>query len=131
MLQPIARGVFAFVIGIAALGVVGCDRNDSAIEKAKEDIREKADETVDKIDGEGPLQEAAEEIEEFGDKVKATIEDAEVEQRIDKIVADTKERLKEAGENVEEGAENAGDRIKEISQDARERIKKIVDSEES
>jgi len=136
--MTLAAAVATMVFG---LGVYSCTEQDTAdkVEESMEKQAENVEETMDKFDGEGPLVEAAEDIEQFGENAKEEIaegaenmkqgwNESELEQKIDEIIADAKNNLEEAGQATVDGAEAAGNSVKEITVETKRRIDALVDS---
>ncbi|MBD3316268.1 MAG: hypothetical protein GF344_10810 [Chitinivibrionales bacterium] len=134
----------AVVVVLSASMYAGCNQKGTAekAEEKAEKIGENTEEAIDKIDGEGALREAAEEVEEFGDDAKESLKDlrdnieesvdrAKVERRIETIIAETKEEMRQAGENTAQAAENTQEKISEITEMGKQRIRSVIDSVKS
>lgn len=132
-------GITAALVGLPFL--LGCGNRDTADKMGEqmEKAGEEAKETMDQLDNEGILEEAAEEMDQFaedtkesigvwGEKIKEKFNRMELEARIDRIVENSREKLQEAKGQAKESATNIEDRAKKITAESKEKIQALLDS---
>jgi ElaB/YqjD/DUF883 family membrane-anchored ribosome-binding protein len=138
-------GGLIFIGGLIIIGS-GCTEKKSATEKMHQHVEEQMEHTadnienrLDKIDGEGALQEAAEEVEEFGDDIRESIEENtsfsfsdddtnRIRERIRSVVAQTRSQLDAVGTKTENTTENSVAKIRQITAEGMQKLEAVADS---